>query len=92
MPPPADDKNNFYPVEDGPSSAEHWNIHRNELKQMGIEVEEILSNLDPNKKLGEWDNSTALNNLMILITHNSCHTAQIVTLRKALGVWKKINV
>jgi uncharacterized damage-inducible protein DinB len=88
MPPPSDEENNFYPVEDGPSSAEQWNAHRNELKQMGKEVIELLTELDPKKKFGEWDNITALDNLMILLTHNSYHTVQIVALRKALGVWK----
>ena len=89
MPPPSDDENNYYPTEESPANAKQRNEHRRDLKKMGEEVKQLLTDLAPEKRFGEWDNVTAVDMLMILISHNSYHTAQIVALRKALGVWKQ---
>jgi len=86
MPPPSDDENNYYPTEESPANAKQWNEHRRDLKKMGEEVKQLLTDLAPEKRFGEWDNITAVDMLMILISHNSYHTAQIVALRKAGGL------
>ncbi|NQU06755.1 MAG: DinB family protein [Calditrichaeota bacterium] len=82
-----DDDSNFFPKEDGPPSEEEWTVQRAKLWHLANEIEMMLKDFDPEKTFPDWDNITAVDALMVVVTHNSYHTAQIVMLRRMLGAW-----
>ena len=83
------DENNYFPVEPDPASEDKWNANLMAWKSLAEEAGELLENFDPAKQILEWDNMTHADAMMVLITHNSYHSSQVVALRKALGVWKE---
>ncbi|MCF7811558.1 DinB family protein [bacterium] len=85
--PKFDDDSNFFPKEDGPASEEEWTEQRAKLWHLANEIEMMMKDFDPTKTFPQWDNITAADALMVVVTHNSYHTAQIVMLRRLLGAW-----
>jgi uncharacterized damage-inducible protein DinB len=84
-----DKENNFFPVEDAPANKDVWSAHVMALKNLAVEASKLLDgDFDPGKTIPEFDNMTTADALMILITHNAYHAAQIVMLRRMLGAWK----
>lgn len=83
-----DEANNFFPQEDSPANEDTWNAHSMAFKNLAEETDKLLDDFDPAKTIPEWDNITYADALMILVTHNSYHTAQIVAIRKMLGMWR----
>ena len=85
-----DEENNFFPREAEPASEDVWTAHRMALWNLAHETEKLLdSDFDPEKTIPEFDNITVADALMILVTHNAYHTAQIVMLRRMLGAWEE---
>jgi len=82
------DKNNFFPQEHKPSNETLWQSHQKSFREMVKRLNEMLKEVDPDRCFPELDNITATDSLMILVSHNSYHTAQIVMLLKLLGKWK----
>lgn len=82
------EESNFYPPELKPELETNWNAHQKAWDMLEVEVHKLLDTIDPNERIPEWDNSTFHDALMILLSHNSYHTAQIVMMRRLLGDWK----
>ena len=84
-----DEENNFFPKETAPADEDAWTAHRMALWNLAYETEKLLDgDFDPTKAIPEFDNITVADALMILVTHNAYHTAQIVMLRRMLGSWE----
>ncbi len=81
------DQKNFFPAETSSSTAAVWQAHKNAFRELILQCEDFIPTMDPNATYPEWDDSTATDLLMILISHNSYHTAQIVAILKMLGKW-----
>jgi len=84
--------NNFFLEESAPPSKEAWQELIQEWKTLPKEVDKILQDFKPEITFPEWDNIDAAHLLMVLITHTSYHTAQIMALRRLLGKWEKTSV
>ena len=84
-----DEENNFFPQETAPADEDAWTAHCMAFTNLAQETEKLLDgDFDPKKTIPEFDNITVADALMILVTHNAYHAAQIVMLRKALGAWQ----
>ena len=86
---PHDPENNYFPVESAPPDADAWRAHRQALHELADQTAKLLKDVDSQARHPEFDNISTADLLMVLITHNSYHTAQIVMLRRMLGVWGK---
>lgn len=84
-----DEENNFFPTESAPPSEDAWIAIKMAWKALGEESEKLIKEFDPAETHPEFDNMSSADALMVLLTHNSHHASQIVTLRKALGVWNE---
>lgn len=83
-----DEESNFFPPDDSPKDEDSWNAHKLALKALAAESGKLLDDFDAERQFPDWDNITAADALMVLITHNAYHTAQIVAARKTLDIWK----
>jgi uncharacterized damage-inducible protein DinB len=84
-----DEESNFFPKETAPASEDSWNANILSFVALGEETEKLLlSDFEPGQTIPEFDNLTFADALMILVTHNAYHTAQIVMILKSLGKWK----
>lgn len=80
---------NFYPKEPMPANEAEWEKIKADIRALPIEFDRIAANIDPAGVIKEWNNSTYADALMILISHTAYHTAQIVMMKRLLGIWKK---
>jgi uncharacterized damage-inducible protein DinB len=81
--------NNFFLEDPAPPSKDVWNKLNQDWKNYPKELDASLSKFKPEITFPEWDNIDAAHLLMVIITHTSYHTAQIVALRRMLGKWDK---
>jgi len=79
---------NYFPAEDAPPSREEWETYKLALKQLPEELAKVAGEINPAQRFPEWYDITAAQVVMVVLTHTSYHTAQIVALRRLLGVWK----
>lgn len=79
----------YWPSAPAPASEAEWN-HSIEAWESDLYAFESLL-LDETQPLLEpfpWgDGQTLLREAMLIVSHNSFHTGQIVTVRRALGLW-----
>ena len=84
-----DAETNLFPEEDAPPSPDAWRANQMAMHELVAEAANLLKDVDPEVRFPKWDNISAADMLVILIGHNAYHTAQIVAMRRLLGVWEK---
>ena len=80
---------NYFPTEDAPPSEEEWEAHKAALKRLPEELAKVAGELDAAQTFPDWYDISAAQVVMVVLTHTSYHTAQIVALKRLLGVWKE---
>ena len=78
-----------FSTETFPPSEEAWEKFKLDFKAAIIRIEELTDSLDLVKKYPIWNDYTAAEMIEVMITHNSYHAAQIVAMRRVLGVWNR---
>ena len=81
---PQEEDNNFFPSDPTPSDADTWNSHKMALEELISEMVKVAEKLDPTITFPEYDNISGANVMIILLSHNSYHTAQIVQIKRLL--------
>ncbi len=72
-----------------PASEKKWEQFKVEFKAALIRMEEMVETMDLEKRYPEWDNLPFAEIVGIMHSHNSYHAAQIVAMRRVLGVWSR---
>jgi len=78
----------YWPKEAAPASDAAW---KKSIKQIETDLEEFISLMkkaDIYKPIAHGDGQTILREALQIADHNSYHTAEIVVIRRLLGVWK----
>lgn len=81
---PQPDDNNFFPVESAPPDAESWNSHKMAFDELSKEAAKVAREIDPTIRFPQYDNISVADSMMVLISHNSYHTGQIVMIKRLL--------
>ena len=79
---------NGFPADPKPASPEAWDKFKADFKGLFARMEEHLRQMDLTRRFQEWDGRTAAEMLGVMINHNSYHAAQIIAMRKMMGIWK----
>jgi uncharacterized damage-inducible protein DinB len=76
-------------LQEAPESEEAWENFKKDYKASIDRIGELIETLDLEKRYPEWSNLTAAEVIGVMINHNSYHAAQVVAMRRVLGVWGK---
>ncbi len=74
---------------DAPPSENAWEQFKLDFKADISRIEELVDTIDLQKRYPIWDNLTAAEIISMMHNHNSYHAAQIVAMRRVLGVWNR---
>jgi len=74
---------------EAPPSVEFWEQFKLDFIAAQVRVEEMIWTMDLQKRYPVWNNLTFAEIVGIMHNHNSYHTAQIVAMRRILGVWSR---
>ena len=72
-----------------PASEEAWEAFKVEYKTAILRIEKLVETLDLEKHWPDWSNLTTMEIVVMMSNHNSYHSAQIVAMRRVLGVWNR---
>ena len=82
---PSDD---HFPSDPAPATPEIWEAFIHKYQDNLRTMETLLEVIELERRYPIWNDLTAAEMVMMMINHNSYHTAQIVAMRRALGIWK----
>ena len=82
----------YWPKETAPASQEEWN---KTVQQIHDDQQEFIKLLhaadDLYKPFPHGDGQSLLREALLIASHNSYHTAEIIVIRRLLGIWKNIQ-
>jgi len=81
-------QDNCFPSSPSPASPEAWDKFKADFKGLFVRMDEHIKGMDLTCRFKEWDSKTAAEMIGVMINHNSYHAAQIVAMRKMMGMWK----
>ena len=74
---------------EAPASQDAWENFKVDYTSALIRMEEMVDTMDLQKQYPEWNNLTFAEIIGVMHNHNSYHAAQIVAMRRILGVWTR---
>lgn len=79
----------YWPKEKGPASEKAWKDCLSAIEKDRNEFIELLKNSDDiYKPFEHGDGQSLLKEALVIADHNSYHTAEIIIIRRLLGIWK----
>ena len=70
-------------------SAVEWNDFKLRHKASIARIYEMVDTIDLTRRYPVWGNLSAAEIIGVMINHNSYHSAQIIAMRRVLGVWNR---
>jgi len=77
-----------FSVETFPPSEGFWEQFKLDYKAGILRIGELIETIDLAQRYPVWGNLTAAEIVEVMVNHNSYHAAQVVAMRRVLGVWK----
>ncbi len=76
-------------LSEAPASEQAWEQFKFDFKAALSRIEELVETIDLTKRYPVWDDLSAAEIVGMMHNHNSYHAAQIVAMRRVLGVWNR---
>jgi len=78
----------YWPKEDQPADEDIWNKSLSQIRNDLKEFINLIKNEDLYEEIPDADGQTILREALQIADHNAYHVAEIIILRRLLGVWK----
>ena len=78
----------YWPKEDQPADEDIWNKSLSQIKNDLKEFINLIKNEDLYQEIPDADGQTILREALQIADHNAYHVAEIIILRRLMGVWK----
>lgn len=72
-----------------PGSEAAWEQFKLDYRSAILQIESMIDTLDLAKRYPAWNDLTAAEIIEMMCNHNSYHAAQVVAMRRLLGVWPR---
>ena len=72
-----------------PPSEAFWEQFKLDYRSSILRIGELIETMDLTERYPIWGDLTALEIIGVMINHNSYHAAQVVAMRRVLGVWNR---
>jgi uncharacterized damage-inducible protein DinB len=83
-------QDNCFPPDSSPASPAVWEKFKSDFKELFVRMDGHIKGMDLTRRFKEWEGKSAAEMIGVMINHNSYHAAQVVALRRSLGVWQNV--